>query len=149
VGALAEGGEPLLDERVLAFHGLTAERLAPVVEAERAELARRVRAYRGSRPPAHVPGRDVVLVDDGLATGVTARAALRAVRAGQPRRLVLAVPVAPPSSVRRLADEADDVVCVLQPEDFVAVGRWYDDFAQTADEEVLALLAGGGQTAQG
>lgn len=140
VGAIAEGGEPLFDEAVLSQLRVSGQDLADTVRREREELARRVARYRGGRPLPELAGRDVVLVDDGLATGVTARAALRVLRARQPGRLVLAVPVGAPDAARLLAADADDVVCVLQPEGFGAVGAWYERFDQTSDEQVLELL---------
>lgn len=141
VGAIAEGGEPLLDEAVLSRLGLSRDDMAETVGREREELARRVARYRDARPLPDLTGRAVVLVDDGLATGVTARAALRSVRGARPQRLVLAVPVCVPDTASSLANEADEVVCVLQPEGFSAVGAWYDRFDQTSDAEVLDLLA--------
>lgn len=143
VGALAEGGEPLFDDAVLSRLGVRRQDLAGEVSREREELARRVARYRAGRALPSLAGRDVVLVDDGLATGVTARAALRALRRGGPARLVLAVPVGAPDSLRLLAKDADEVVCVLQPERFRAVGAWYERFDQTTDEQVLDLLAAG------
>ncbi len=141
VGAVAEGGEPLLDEAALSRHGLSPEDMAATVEQERAELARRVAHYRGDRSLPELADRQVVLVDDGLATGSTARAALRALRGARPARLVLAVPVCAPGAAQALEQEADEVVCVLQPEGFRAVGAWYERFDQTSDAEVLDLLA--------
>lgn len=141
VGAIAEGGEPILDLRTLGMLGLKATDLDATVAVERAELDRRVRDYRGGRPLPDVRGRTVIVVDDGLATGVTARAALQALRSMDPARLVLAVPVAAPQTARRILGEADEVVVVSTPERFSAVGQWYRDFAQTPDEDVLALLA--------
>jgi putative phosphoribosyl transferase len=143
VGAIAEGGEPLLDEHVLSRLGLSTHDMADTVAREREELARRVAHYRGERALPDLTGRQVVLVDDGLATGVTARAALRSVRSARPDQLVLAVPVCAPDSARALAAEADHVVCVLQPVGFGAVGAWYERFDQTSDAEVLDLLAAG------
>nr|WP_237418201.1 phosphoribosyltransferase family protein [Actinomadura rayongensis] len=141
-GAVAEGGEPALDPALLAEAGLTPADLAPVIEAERAELDRRVAAYRGDRPPPEIAGRTVVVVDDGLATGSTARAALRAVRARRPARLVLAVPVGAADTVRALRADADEIVTLAEPVPFFAVGQWYDDFTQTTDAEVVAALRG-------
>jgi predicted phosphoribosyltransferase len=103
-------------------------------------LRRRVGLYRGGRPPVDLGGRTVVVVDDGIATGVTDAAALRALRARGPRRLVLAVPVCAPEAAHRLAGDADEVVCLQRPDAFYGVGHWYHDFSQVSDEEVLSLL---------
>jgi len=140
VGALAEGGEPVFDEALLDALGLQPGDLAATVAREREELRRRVAAYRGDRELEQVKGRDVVVVDDGLATGGTARAALKALRGLSPRRLVLAVPVAPPDTLRALRSLADDMVAVLTPAHFGAVGAWYRRFEQLDDAEVLAAL---------
>jgi putative phosphoribosyl transferase len=140
VGAIAEGGEPVYDELLLRRLGLTRPALSRVVDRERAELRRRVAAYRGGRPPPAVAGRQVILVDDGLATGVTARAALRSLRAARAGWTVLAVPVAAPSSAAAMWAEADDVVTLATPAAFRAVGEWYVSFGQLADADVLALL---------
>ena len=121
--------------------GSRREELDAIVATERQELARRVRRYRGDRPLPDLTGAEIVLVDDGLATGVTARAALQALTARSPGRLVLAVPVCARLTARHLADAGTEVIAVLQPEDFQAVGAWYDDFGQTTDDEVLDLLA--------
>ncbi|MGV9277320.1 phosphoribosyltransferase [Streptomyces griseosporeus] len=140
VGALAGDGPPLFDRESLARLGLTEAELAPVVERERAELKRRERLYRQGRPAADLSGRTAVVVDDGLATGATARAALRAVRRGAPERVVLAVPVSSPQAARLLSREVDALVCLAQPSDFRAVGLWYDDFDQLSDDDVLRAL---------
>ena len=140
IGAVAEGGGVVANAAALRSLRLAEDEFAELADDARMELDRRVRRYRGGRPLPEVRGRDVVLVDDGLATGVTAEAALRALRAQAPRRLVLAVPVCAPATARRLVPPADAVVYVLAPETFTAVGRWYDDFDQTRDEEVLELL---------
>jgi putative phosphoribosyl transferase len=142
IGAIAEGGALVGSDLVRALR-VSPDEFERLAERQRGEIARRVERYRGDRPLPPLLGRDVVLVDDGLATGVTAEAALLAVRAGEPRRLVLAVPVCSPDTARRLVPPADDVVCVLAPDDLLAVGYWYDDFAQTTDEEVIELLRGG------
>lgn len=141
VGAIAEGGDPIFDQRTFDMLGLTPADMDATLEAERAELDRRVRQYRGDRELPDLQGRTVILVDDGLATGVTARAALQALRERKPERLVLAVPVAASETAGRIRDEADDVVVVDTPEHFFAVGQWYQDFAQTSDADVLAVLA--------
>lgn len=141
IGAVAEGGEPILDETLVARLRLDDEAIAELVASERAELDRRVRRYRSDRPLPELAGRDVVVVDDGLATGVTARAALGALRGHRPRRLVLAVPVGAPASVDALQQEADEVVCLHAPRAFTAVGQWYDDFSQTDDATVVDLLS--------
>jgi len=141
VGAIAEGGEPVFDADLLGQLRLTPDLLAGTLERERAELARRVRHYRGDQALA-LAGRQVVLVDDGLATGGSARAALRALRARGVERLLFGVPVGPPSTLAALRTEADVVVAVITPERLSSVGEWYDDFGQVSDETVLALLAG-------
>jgi putative phosphoribosyl transferase len=137
MGAIASGGVVVRNEAVIAGRRLTPEQVAAVVAAEEAELARREQAYRGDRPPVAVAGRLVIVVDDGFATGATARAAVRAVRARDPARLVLAVPVAPRDAD---AGDADQLVALARPWPFGAVGRHYRDFAATTDDEVRALL---------
>jgi putative phosphoribosyl transferase len=141
VGAIAEGGAgPVFDDELLERLRLTPGDLAAVVAAEEAELARRVRVYRGDRPPPDVAGRDVIVVDDGLATGVTARAALRSLRAAGAGSVVLAVPVAPPSAAEIMREEADRVVILAAPPGFSSVGEWYTSFGQLSDADVMALL---------
>jgi len=144
IGAIAEGDGVVADTSALAALGLSPRHFDELVAAERRELDDRVRRYRGSRSLPGLGGHDVVLVDDGLATGLTAEVALRALAARRPRRLVLAVPTCAPSAARRLEAVADEVVSVLAPAHFQAVGQWYEDFAQTTDEEVLSLLARAG-----
>jgi predicted phosphoribosyltransferase len=146
IGAVAEGGGVVANDEALRALGLSDGEWDALVAQERAEVDRRVLRYRGDRPLPTLRGRDIVVVDDGLATGVTAEAALRALRTYRPRRLVLAAPVCARASAIRLALVADEVACVLSPVDFAAVGQWYDEFAQTEDREVLALLPGGSGT---
>jgi predicted phosphoribosyltransferase len=142
VGAIAGDDPPFFDERILDHLGLSETAVADVVERERRELRRREERYRQGRPPPELRGRTVIVVDDGLATGVTARAALRAVRRQAPERVLLAVPVGSPATVDLMRAEADDVVCLLRPVEFAAVGEWYEDFTQLTDEDVLEALAG-------
>ncbi|MFE2629763.1 phosphoribosyltransferase family protein [Streptomyces sp. NPDC059374] len=143
-GAIGEHGVRVLNQDVMASAGITSTALASVEAAERAELERRVRAYRRDRKAVPVTGRTAVVVDDGLATGATAEAACRVVRGQGAARVVLAVPVAPERSVARLRQVADAVVCPRTPGDFGSGGAWYRDFAQVPDAEVVALLAGAG-----
>ncbi len=144
IGALAEDGEPVLDARTLADLGVTEADLTETIRRERAEIDRRTRAYRGDRPAPAVAGREVVLVDDGLATGGTARAALRWLRENNPGRVVLAVPVCADQAERDLADDedvhVDDIVCLHSPPHFYAVGQAYADFRQVTDADVIRLL---------
>jgi len=120
--------------------GASATEIERVAEAERRELARRERRYRGDRPLPELAGTSVILVDDGLATGATMRASVRALEQEGPEHVVVAVPVAAPETCDAFRDQVDDVVCAVTPEPFYAVGLWYADFAQTTDEEVHALL---------
>jgi predicted phosphoribosyltransferase len=143
VGAVAEDGQSVFDRVLLRQVGLEPDDLEPVVTRERAEARRRVVLYRGDRPLPPIAGRTVVLVDDGLATGVTARAAFAALRLQRPGRLVFAAPVCAAEPARALASEVDEVICPHRPESFIAVGGWYGDFAQVTDAEVLSLLAEG------
>jgi predicted phosphoribosyltransferase len=141
MGAIASGGIQVLNREVIAATGVGDTEIQTAVARERRELERRETAYRGERPAPEIAGRCVILVDDGLATGATMRAALAALRPQHPAALVVAVPVAPPDVLARLRAEADDLVCVEAPESFFAIGAWYRDFGQLDDDRVRDLLA--------
>jgi predicted phosphoribosyltransferase len=145
MGAIGEGGVRVVNDEVVRAARVTDEQLDAVERYERDELARRARRYRGDRTGLPLAGRTVVVVDDGLATGSTARAATRVVRAQGARRVVLAVPVAPPETLDALREEVDQVVCLESPEHLFAVGQWYGDFRPTSDAEVVELLEGAGR----
>ena len=140
MGAIGEGGARVINEDIVRAAAVTREEFAAVEAEQRTELARRAQAFRGERPRISLAGRVVVVVDDGIATGSTARAACAVVRSEAASRVVLAVPVAPADWTRRLAGAADEFVCVETPETFQAVGEFYDDFAQTTDDEVVECL---------
>ncbi len=139
-GAIASGGIRILDRNIVEGLGITGSDIERVTRAEIQELERRERAYRGGRPPLDVSGLTIILVDDGIATGSSMRAAIRALRQMKPARIVIAVPVAPPSTRNQLQFEADELVCLEMPEPFYGVGQFYDDFSQVSDEEVKELL---------
>jgi predicted phosphoribosyltransferase len=140
MGAIATGGVIVLNDDAVRGLGITSVTIQRVAEKEGRELARRERAYRGDRPPPEIEGRTVILVDDGLATGSSMRAAIQALRRLQPAEIVVAVPSAPESTCRELTHEVDHVVCATTPAPFVAVGQSYLDFTQTTDDEVRTLL---------
>lgn len=142
IGAVAEGNDDVIVSDAASRIGVSAEALEQLAAEERSEVRRRVERYRRGRPLPLLEGRDVILVDDGLATGVTAEAALVAVRRQRPRRLVLAVPVSAPDTLARLSPLADSLLCLAVPQDFSAVGEWYERFDQTTDDEVLAIVEG-------
>ncbi len=141
LGAIASGGVRVLNDDVVRRLGLSTEAINQVAAHEQHEVERRERLYRGDRPAYEVGGQTVMLVDDGLATGATMRAAMAAVREQHPARIVIAVPVAAAATCEEFAGEVEELVCVLRPQAFVAVGLWYEHFAQTSDEEVRDLLA--------
>jgi putative phosphoribosyl transferase len=139
MGAIASGGVRVLNDRVVG-QGIPADVIDRVTRRELQELERREQAYRGNRPPPEIRGRTVILVDDGLATGSTMRAAAAALRRLGPKKVVVAVPVAAPETCDELRTEVDEVVCAETPQPFQAVGLWYDDFSQTTDDEVRDLV---------
>ena len=141
MGAIGEGGVRIVNDDVVRAARVDAATLAGVEQTERTELERRARRFRGDREPLPLVGRTAVIVDDGIATGSTARAACQVARALGAARVVLAVPVGAASAVRQLRADADDVLCLKTPPGFRAVGEWYDDFQPTPDDDVSALLA--------
>jgi predicted phosphoribosyltransferase len=142
MGAIASGGVRFLNDDVVEPLGLPALVIDQVAEREQVELHRRERLYRGNRPMVSLTNKTVILVDDGLATGSTMRAAVTAVRQRQPARVIVAVPVGASSTCQELGREADEVICLRSPDPFVAVGLWYRDFTPTSDHEVSTLLSG-------
>lgn len=140
MGAIASGGVCVLNPNIVAVIDISQEAIEAVAATERQELERRERVYRGNQPPPAVENQCLILVDDGLATGASMLAAVSALRQRKPASIVVAIPVAPPDTVQRLKQEADDVVCLATPEPFSAVGRWYREFSQTSDDEVKSLL---------
>src|SRR5918997_3000983 len=145
IGAVAPGGVRILNEEVVRRLGIPEDYIERITERETAEVERRLRHFRGDRPEPEVRGRTVILVDDGLATGVTARAAVEALRRLGPGRLILASPVCAAQTAEVLAPEVDELVCLEAPADLGAIGFWYLDFSQTSDEEVIELLERAGQ----
>jgi predicted phosphoribosyltransferase len=141
MGAIASGGIEVVEQDIVDRSGITNERFQAVVDAERKELDRREKAFRGGRPPLDVTGKIAIVVDDGLATGSSMAAALDALRTRAPARLVAAVPLAPPDRCKALQARADEMICLVTPPRMYAVGVWYRDFTQTTDQEVRTLLA--------
>jgi predicted phosphoribosyltransferase len=141
MGAVATGGVRVLNDEIVQGLRIPDYVIDAVAAWEEQELARREHVYRGDRPQPDVRGRIVILVDDGLASGATMLAAIKAIRLQQPARIVVAVPTASPVTCEEMRREADDVVCAITPEPFHSVGLWYEDFSQTTDEEVRELLA--------
>jgi predicted phosphoribosyltransferase len=144
MGAIASGGVRVLNDEVVEAAEVPPETIEEVAAREHEELARRESVYRGERAALTVEGKTVILVDDGVATGSSMRAAVRALREQRPAQIVVAVPVAPPATCEELAAEADDVVCAHTPEPFLAIGTWYEDFPQVPDDEIRELLAKAG-----
>ena len=144
IGAIASGGARVLNDEVVRALRIPASIIEEVTAKEKKELARRERSYRGDRPPVDVCGRTVILIDDGLATGSSMRAAIAALRRQGPARIVVAVPVGAVETCEEFQEEADEAICAQMPEPFYAVGLWYSDFSQTTDEEVHDLLEASG-----
>lgn len=140
IGAIASGGIRILNEDIIDILGINQMTVDRVTEQETAELQRREQQYRGGRPTPDLRDRKVILVDDGLATGATMLAAIRSVRTQHPAQVIVAIPTASTQAVYLLRQEVDEVLYVMTPEPFEGVGRWYEDFAQTTDDEVRALL---------
>jgi putative phosphoribosyl transferase len=147
IGAIAQGGVRVLNAYSVQVLGITEEYIEQVAEIETAEIERRLRLLRGDRPEPEVRERTVILVDDGLATGATALAAIRALRRRAPRRLILAVPVCAEQTVMDIRPEVDDLVCLKTPSDLLAISLWYRNFEQVPDEEVIELLERSAQRA--
>ncbi len=146
MGAIASGGVRVLNRQVVEGLGIPPDEIERVTARERQELERRERDYRQGRPPPAIEGKVVIVVDDGLATGSTMRAAVAALRAQAPSRIVVAVPVGSPATCHELTEEAEEVVCARIPTYFHAVGQWYDDFSPTTDDQIRRLLAEAGTT---
>lgn len=147
MGAIAEGGFLSLTQEVIEHIGISEEELSDAVEEQRVEVEQRVRRFRGDRPRIDLQGRVVILVDDGIATGGTVRAAIQAIRAAGAKSIVLAVPVASADVLESLSAEVDHLVCLLVPRELYAIGLWYEDFRQVPDEAVTASLGRAGQEA--
>jgi putative phosphoribosyl transferase len=141
MGALASGGGVVINDSLVRSLDISEDQLQSAIERETEELHRREKAYRGDRPPIDVAGKTVILVDDGIATGASMLAAVRAVKANGPAQVVVAVPVGPASTCRELATEADDVICATMPPGFEAVGQVFADFHQVSDDEVREILS--------
>ena len=140
IGAIASGGIRVLNDRVIAECGIDAATIDLITRREQQEIERRDLAYRGDRPPIELLHRTIVLVDDGLATGATMRAAVTALRSRKPAAIIVAVPVGSREACQDLRHAADDLICLETPEPFIAVGKWYEDFSQTSDDEVRRVL---------
>ena len=140
MGAIAADGMQVLNEPIVRTLGISGHAIDSIAAKERVELERRERLYRGGRPAPEMANHTVILVDDGIATGTTMRLAIAVLRKQRPARIVVAVPVAPVSTCEEIQQQADEVVCLLTPEDFMAIGVWYEDFTQVSDAEVRGLL---------
>ncbi len=139
-GAVATGGVRVLDQELIEGVGISQRQIEEITRKVRAELERRERVFRGDRPPLYLQGKIAILIDDGIATGSSMRAAINALRQHRPARVVVAIPVAPLSTCHRLRTEVDELISVLMPESFYAIGQFYADFSQVTDEEVTDLI---------
>lgn len=140
IGAIAPGDVIILNIEAIKFLGVSREEMEEIIKRETIEMHRRIKLYRCDSPPLNLEGKTVILVDDGLATGVTAGAAVMAIRKMTPEKIILAVPVSPPDTAAKFREEVDEFVCLAEPLDFYAVGAYYNDFEQVTDEEVISLL---------
>ncbi len=140
IGAIAPGGIRILNEYAIHVLDISEEQIEHITAQELKEMHRRLNLYRGNRPFPEIRDHTIILVDDGIATGVTAQAAIQSIRRQKPNRIILAVPVAPPETVAKLGPQVDEVFCIITPPSMRAISLWYDDFQQTTDEEVIALL---------
>jgi len=140
IGAVTQDGTVIIDQQIKEYLNVSDEYIKEEAERQIMEIERRVKTYRGDRNPVPIKGQVVILVDDGIATGVTMRAAIRSLRKQNPKKIIVAVPVAPPRTIKKIEEEADEVVCLLAYEPFEAVGQFYMDFGQTTDSEVINLL---------
>jgi putative phosphoribosyl transferase len=140
IGAVMADGSAVLDEKLISTFAISREYLKEAIAREYGELKRRMVLYSGSDSPPPVTGKTAIIVDDGIATGYTVRAAVSWLKSLNPAKIVIAVPVAPPETVLELANQVDEIICPLQPEDFMAVGRYYHHFAQNTDAEVMDIL---------
>lgn len=140
LGAITQEGEPVWNEAVIKSFHIHPEDLTDIIEQEKREAARRLSLYRKSRPPLDAKDKIVILIDDGIATGATMRAAIASLRAHGAKKIIIAVPVAPLDMIERIEQDADEVICLSVPRMFFGVGQFYDSFLQTSDEEVIALL---------
>lgn len=141
IGAIASGSARVLNKDIIQYLNISEEAIDAIAQRELQELERRERAYRGNRPPLNVENHTIILIDDGLATGASMRAAVAGLRAQNPAHIVVAVPTAAPETCEALEPEVDQMICATTPEPFYGVSRWYEDFSQTTDEEVKTLLA--------
>jgi predicted phosphoribosyltransferase len=140
IGAMTEDGTIILDERLVSYLGVSQDYIRAESSRQKSEIGRRLKVYRGNEPYPNLKGRDVIVVDDGIATGSTMKAALASVKNKGARYVIVAIPVGPPSTIEELKQRADRVVCLYTPENFQAIGQFYVDFNQTTDEEVIELL---------